>query len=54
MKTTPYYWDCECPTHYIHSKRRKMCKKCGAYRDEQPDSVLSEVEKYKGTEYINY
>ena len=54
IKLTPYFWDCECHSHYIHSKRHETCKFCGTYRDEQPDSRLNEVEQWKGTKYISY
>jgi hypothetical protein len=44
--TNKKYWDCLCESNYIHSKNVRWCLKCGADRDEQPDSIQSEVEKY--------
>lgn len=41
--TTEKYWDCECEHNYIHSAAEEVCPKCGAHRDEQPDSIVSEV-----------
>lgn len=42
--TTSKYWDCDCAINYIH--RRGMistCDKCGAHRDDSPDSRADEV-----------
>ncbi len=39
----PNYWDCECEVRYIHNKKEEKCEKCGAIREEQPDSRLNEV-----------
>lgn len=36
------YWDCECPHNYIRYKLEEKCYKCGAERDEQPDSRQNE------------
>jgi len=44
-KTTPEYWDCECRNNYIHPATQNECPKCGALRDEQPDSIVAEVIK---------
>ena len=41
--TTPQYWDCECRNLYIHGRTEFACRRCGAERDEQPDSHVSEV-----------
>lgn len=41
--TTEKYWDCECERNYIHSSSETVCPKCGAHRDEQPDSIVAEV-----------
>jgi hypothetical protein len=43
--TTPYFWDCECSVNYIHPRSRLVCSICGSMRDEQPDSIKSEVIK---------
>ncbi len=47
VETTPAYWDCECPSNgdysHIHPRRQRKCKKCGAERGKQPDSIVSEV-----------
>lgn len=39
------YWDCECEENYIHAKYCKVCRRCGASRDEQPDAHADEVGK---------
>jgi len=41
--TTDEYWDCECYKEFIHRKSQAKCRICGARRDEQPDSRVSEV-----------
>ncbi len=47
IDTTEEYWDCECEYNYIHPKTQKSCPICGAMADEQPDSIVDEVERYK-------
>jgi hypothetical protein len=41
---TEEFWDCECATDYIHPKTASKCSKCGAVREDQPDSRVNEVE----------
>ena len=41
--TTIKWWDCRCPTNYIHSKYTESCLVCGTSRDLQPDSMIAEV-----------
>jgi len=41
--TTDFFWDCECDEDYIHSQRTRACQKCGTAREDQPDSIVSEV-----------
>jgi len=41
--TTPYFWDCNCETDFIHSKTEKRCSICHAKSHEQPDSRVDEV-----------
>jgi len=48
--TTPTHWDCECKENYIHPKTLDYCPKCDVFQDDQPDSILSEVQK---ATYIN-
>ncbi len=43
QETHPNYWDCECIEMYIHPKTNKYCNRCGADRDDQPDSRISEM-----------
>lgn len=44
-KLTVDFWDCNCVgTDYIRSSVYEMCAKCGAVREDQPDSHLYEVE----------
>ncbi|CAM3777528.1 hypothetical protein LIHA111178_07970 [Litorimonas haliclonae] len=43
--TTPDYWDCECPTDYVHRSFVSSCHLCGALREEQPDSRRTEVDQ---------
>ena len=42
--TNDEYWDCECEEAYIHSNDAFECAKCGALRDESPDSKQDEVD----------
>jgi len=37
------FFDCECETHYIHSKDDDNCIKCGANKEDQPDSIMAEI-----------
>jgi hypothetical protein len=37
------YWDCECLSDYIHSKKELKCSKCNSLADEQPDSRQNEI-----------
>ena len=38
------YWDCECNTNYIHSKKKESyCSVCKVYEFDQPDSREEEV-----------
>jgi hypothetical protein len=37
------YWDCECAKEYIHPKSEDSCPECGALREDQPDSHVSDV-----------
>jgi len=46
--TVPTHWDCECESKYIHPKSQERCKRCGAHRDEQPDSRAIEVASLPG------
>jgi hypothetical protein len=41
--TTDQYWDCECEHNFIHPKECPICFKCGAIKEEQPDSRVNEV-----------
>lgn len=43
METTTEYWDCECEINYIHPSIEMECKICDCRKDEQPDSIVSEV-----------
>jgi hypothetical protein len=43
QETHPDYWDCECSDDYIHSKKEGYCILCGAIREDQPDSHISEL-----------
>ena len=43
--TDPDYWDCECDSDYVHSKKKgNFCPKCRAFEKDQPDSILREIE----------
>lgn len=44
--TSPDFWDCGCQRDYIHPRKERKCKVCGARRDEQPESRLGEVLAY--------
>ena len=41
--TTSLYWDCECQRNYIRPRDMNMCENCGAFKDESPDSRVSEL-----------
>jgi len=43
IETTENYWDCECRHNYIHPAAVTECVICKAVREEQPDSMISEV-----------
>ena len=43
LHTTIFFWDCECPDNYINSHYILSCQICGAQKDDQPDSRLSEL-----------
>jgi hypothetical protein len=47
IKTSVHFWDCNCENNYIHSKFETYCKTCGALCEEQPDSRIDEIKKYK-------
>lgn len=46
IQTNPKFWDCECYQAYIHHDSMLSCARCGAYRDEQPDSYENEVKTH--------
>ena len=35
-KTNPHFWDCNCPTEYIHTKADPICGECGANYHKAP------------------
>jgi hypothetical protein len=39
------YWDCECRRKYIHHNSIDRCSRCGAKRENCPDSRKSEVDE---------
>ncbi len=49
IETTIYAWDCECDENFWHAKNVQngyaadKCLRCGAEKDEQPDSIAWEV-----------
>lgn len=43
QQATSLFWDCECKDNYIHRVTDNVCIRCGAVRDEQPDSRVNEV-----------
>ena len=45
------YWDCECNTNYIHSKKKESyCSVCKVYEFDQPDSREEEVRRMQKKE----
>lgn len=48
------YWDCECEEDYINPKELKHCAYCGVSREDQPDSILEEVNRYYGVVGVVY
>lgn len=51
--TTEHFWDCECKDNYMHPSIIMWCFKCGAKRNEQPDSHIEEVIALLKTPYPN-
>jgi len=51
-RTTSLFWDCECEENYIHPKDDALCPRCNTYRDDQPDSMVSEVARMDPPEAI--
>ena len=45
IQLTSEYWDCECLKNYIHPNSVSCCGRCGALKEDQPDSRVEEVEK---------
>ncbi len=45
MVLSAEYWDCECERDYIHHNSVDECHRCGARRDDMPDSRQSEVDE---------
>lgn len=43
ISTTPYFWDCECGSRFIHPKIQQECFDCNTAASGQPDSRVSEV-----------
>ena len=42
-ETDPNYWDCECEERYINPKTLIYCPRCKTYRDDSPDSRITEI-----------
>ena len=40
------FWDCECSSSYIKSIDIQFCPICGAEQDEQPSSLVVEVNRH--------
>ncbi|MGQ4893374.1 MAG: hypothetical protein ACP6IQ_01975 [Candidatus Njordarchaeia archaeon] len=53
IKTLKEFWDCECETNYIHPITDKKCSKCGALREEQPNTRLDEFRAFFSDATIN-
>ncbi len=47
IPTDPNFWDCECDCDYIHPKSEDSCPRCDSYREEMPDSRISELKEHK-------
>lgn len=43
---TGLFWDCECVDRFIHPHTQSECTRCGAYKEDQPHSIVSEVFKH--------
>lgn len=37
------FWDCECAENFIHVAGVHDCPRCGAVKDDQPNSIVAEV-----------
>lgn len=46
IETVNTHWDCECKENYIHDKTVKVCIKCNAVQEDQPDSLENEVKSH--------
>jgi hypothetical protein len=42
------YWDCECYSNFIHSKKELQCNTCNSTAEEQPDSRQNEIDLVLG------
>jgi len=40
---TPFFWDCECDSEFIHCDMESYCPLCGAIQEEQPESRATEL-----------
>lgn len=47
VETHPDFWDCECPSDYIHQRTdpNAVCEHCGAREEDQPDSRPDEIRR---------
>ena len=47
IETHPDFWDCECPSDYIHQRTdpNAVCEHCGACEQDQPDSRPDEIRR---------
>lgn len=45
VRTTEKYWDCNCTRDYIKPASQDYCWHCDSHREDQPDSIVSEVLK---------
>ena len=41
--TTSMFWNCRCPSNFIHSKDQSRCERCGVEAKDQPDSPIDEL-----------
>jgi hypothetical protein len=45
IQLTSEYWDCDCLDDYIHPDYVTCCGRCGALKEDCPDSRVEEVEQ---------
>lgn len=40
---SPLFWNCNCTEGYVYPNSSAACKRCGAARDDQPNSFVEDL-----------